>query len=174
LFSASLAHAQRVSVGVGIGVPVYGGPAYIGPQPVCTYGYYDYYPYACAPYGYYGPEWFSGGVFIGAGPWYGFRGRPGFYGRGFVNRDFDRGFRGRDFDRDRRGFDRGFRDDGRGRAFVGRAPAGNGFRSFSGGGAVRGGGGFNGGSRGGGFQGGGGARGGSSRGGGGGRGGGHR
>jgi len=28
------------------------------------------YPYACAPYGYYGPEWFSGGIFIGAGPWY--------------------------------------------------------------------------------------------------------
>jgi hypothetical protein len=24
----------------------------------------------CAPYGYYGPEWFTGGVFIGAGPWF--------------------------------------------------------------------------------------------------------
>jgi hypothetical protein len=176
LLSASLAHAQRVSVGVGIGVPVYAGPEYVGPAPVCTYGYYDYYPYACAPYGYYGPEWFSGGVFIGAGPWYGFRGRPGFFGRGFVDRDF----RGRDFDRDRdrgRDFDRGFRGNDRSRSFAGRAPAGNGFRGFSGGGA-RGGGGFSGGSRGGAFQGGGsfhgGGGGGGSRGGGGGHGGGHR
>jgi len=24
----------------------------------------------CAPYGYYGPSYFSGGVFIGAGPWF--------------------------------------------------------------------------------------------------------
>ena len=39
--------------------------------PVCEWGYYAYYPYACAPYGYYGPDWFYGGVFIGAGPWYG-------------------------------------------------------------------------------------------------------
>ena len=38
--------------------------------PVCPYGYYSYYPYACAPYGFYGPQWFVGGVFIGAGPWY--------------------------------------------------------------------------------------------------------
>jgi hypothetical protein len=42
----------------------------IGVAPECPYGYYDYAPYACAPYGYYGPEWFSGGVFIGAGPWF--------------------------------------------------------------------------------------------------------
>lgn len=42
----------------------------IGPEPGCPYGYYDYAPYNCAPYGYYGPEWFSGGVFIGAGPWF--------------------------------------------------------------------------------------------------------
>ena len=65
------AHAQSVAIGVGV------GPAYVAP-PVCAYGYYPYYPYACAPYGYYGPEWFSGGVFIGAGPWFhGFYGRPG-------------------------------------------------------------------------------------------------
>jgi len=38
-------------------------------EPMCPYGYYDYAPYACAPYGYYGPEWFTGGVFLGAGPW---------------------------------------------------------------------------------------------------------
>ena len=78
LFTAGFAHAQRFSVGVGVGGPVYAAPVY-GP-PVCTYGYYGYYPYACAPYGYYGPEWFSSGIFIGAGPWF----RGGFYGgRGF-------------------------------------------------------------------------------------------
>jgi hypothetical protein len=76
--------AQAATVGVAIGV----GPAYVGPAPVCPYGYFDYYPYACAPYGYYGPSWFSGGVFIGAGPWFhGFHGRPGFYaGRGNYGR----------------------------------------------------------------------------------------
>ena len=41
----------------------------IGAEPDCPYGYYDLAPYDCAPYGYYGPEWFNGGVFIGAGPW---------------------------------------------------------------------------------------------------------
>ena len=46
-----------------------------GSAPVCTYGYYGYYPYACAPYGYYGPDYFVGGIFIGAGPW--------FYGWGY-------------------------------------------------------------------------------------------
>src|SRR6516162_377453 len=35
----------------------------IGAAPVCPYGYFDYSPYDCAPYGYYGPEWFRGGVF---------------------------------------------------------------------------------------------------------------
>ena len=50
----------------------------IGPAPVCPYGYFDYAPYDCAPYGYYGPDWFSGGLFIGAGPW--FHGQRGFYG----------------------------------------------------------------------------------------------
>ena len=50
----------------------------IGVAPVCPYGYFDYPPYNCAPYGYYGPDWFTGGVFIGAGPWY--HGRDHFYG----------------------------------------------------------------------------------------------
>jgi hypothetical protein len=36
----------------------------------CPYGYYDTAPYGCAPYGYYGAEWFRAGVFIGAGPWF--------------------------------------------------------------------------------------------------------
>src|ERR1700760_2738675 len=57
----------------------------IGAAPVCPYGYFDYAPYDCAPYGYYGPDWFLGGVFIGAGPW--FHGPRGFYGH--VDNRFD-------------------------------------------------------------------------------------
>jgi len=53
----------------------------IGIAPDCPYGYYDVAPYDCAPSGYYGTEWFSGGVFIGAGPW--FHGPDNF--RGNVN-----------------------------------------------------------------------------------------
>jgi hypothetical protein len=77
------AAAPRAEAGVSIN---------IGPEPVCPYGYYDYPPYVCAPYGYYGPEWFSGGVFIGAGPW--FHGPAHFYGH--VDNRFDprRGYRG--------------------------------------------------------------------------------
>jgi hypothetical protein len=64
----------------------------IGVAPDCPYGYYDVAPYACAPAGYYGPEWFSGGVFIGAGPW--FHGSGEF--RGHVNNRFhpDHGYKG--------------------------------------------------------------------------------
>ena len=70
--------------------------------PVCPYGYYDYYPYGCAPtYGYYSPDYFYNGVFIGVGPWFGWgwgHGWPNGYREGFF-RDrgfFDRGFRGGD------------------------------------------------------------------------------
>src|ERR1700681_4121110 len=64
----------------------------IGAEPGCPYGYYDYAPYACAPDGYYGPEWFAGGIFIGAGPW--FHGPAGFHGH--VNNRFhpDHGYHG--------------------------------------------------------------------------------
>jgi len=64
----------------------------VGAAPDCPYGYYDVPPYACAPYGYYGPEWFVGGVFIGVGPW--FHGSADF--RGHVNNHFhpDHGYRG--------------------------------------------------------------------------------
>ena len=64
----------------------------IGPAPICPYGYYDFAPYNCAPYGYYGPDWFAGGVFLGAGPW--FHGPHGFYGH--VDNRFDprHGYRG--------------------------------------------------------------------------------
>src|ERR1700734_3783354 len=68
LFCGLTAHAPaQISVGVNL-----------GPAPICPYGYFDYAPYDCAPYGYYGPDWFTGGVFIGAGPW--FHGPHGFYG----------------------------------------------------------------------------------------------
>ena len=69
--SAPKAHSQ-VAVGIGY-------------EPQCPYGYFDYDPYHCAPYGYYGPEWFVEGVFIGAGPW--FHGPMGFSGN--VNNNFD-------------------------------------------------------------------------------------
>lgn len=123
LFCASFASAQRVYFGVGVG-PGYYGP--VNPPPVCNYGYYNYYPYACAPYGYYGPQWFVNGVFIGVGPWYhGYWRHPGygpeFYGRGYYGRGFYGGsFAGRGWDHDgfrglgfahegpgRGGFDRG-------------------------------------------------------------------
>jgi hypothetical protein len=71
--SAPAAKAQ-ISLGVNIGA-----------APACPYGYYDYAPYRCAPYGYYGPSWFNGGVFIGAGPW--FHGPAHFHG--YVNRAYD-------------------------------------------------------------------------------------
>jgi hypothetical protein len=141
---AGTASAQvRVGVGIGIG-PVHFGVG-VGAAPVCAYGYYPTYPYACAPVGYYGPQWFANGVFIGAGPWF-----HGFYGRpGFVGRPFPGGYWG-------------------GRAFVGRGPvavgrgpvyAGRGgfvrggavargpVGGFRGGAVMRGGGGFHGGGR---------------------------
>jgi hypothetical protein len=87
LLALPLAYSQAaVRVGVGIGV---GG--YAAGPPVCAYGYYPDYPYACVPYGYYGPNWFEGGVFIGAGPWYHGWGHP-YYGRGYG-----RGYEGRGY-----------------------------------------------------------------------------
>jgi hypothetical protein len=64
----------------------------IGVAPVCPYGYFDYAPYDCAPYGYYSPDWFIGGVFIGAGPW--FHGPRGFYGHVDNRWDPHNGYRG--------------------------------------------------------------------------------
>ena len=64
----------------------------IGPAPVCPYGYYEVPPYNCAPDGYYGPEWFSGGVFIGAGPW--FHGPEHFYGHVDHHLDYRKGYHG--------------------------------------------------------------------------------
>lgn len=90
LFAAGNANAQvRVGVGIGVG-PV--GVA-VGAAPVCAYGYYGYYPYACAPYGYYGPNYFVHGVFIGAGPWYrSYYGHPyyrhAYYGHGYTREGY--------------------------------------------------------------------------------------
>ena len=71
----------RVSAGVAVG------------PPVCPYGYYEAPPYNCAPDGYYGPEWFSGGVFIGAGPWY--HGADHFYGHVDLRLTIERAIGGR-------------------------------------------------------------------------------
>ena len=57
----------------------------LGVAPDCPYGYYDYVPYNCAPDGYFGPEWFNAGVFIGTGPW--FHGSNDFHGK--VDKSFD-------------------------------------------------------------------------------------
>jgi hypothetical protein len=77
------AHKTEAQVNVGIN---------IGAAPNCPYGYYDAAPYSCAPYGYYGPEWFTGGVFIGAGSW--FHGPDNF--QGHVNNSFhpEHGYKG--------------------------------------------------------------------------------
>lgn len=64
----------------------------IGVAPVCPYGYYEVPPYNCAPDGYYGPEWFAGGIFIGAGPWY--HGPGNFYGHVDHRLDFRKGYHG--------------------------------------------------------------------------------
>jgi len=150
---AVAAHAQ-VMWGVGVGPVLVAAPDDYSP-PVCDWGYYAYYPYACAPYGYYGPNWFYGGVFIGAGPWY----HRGWYGgRGWGGHGW--GARG-GYGRPTTG------GTGRGVTAPRGAPTargGFGGRSFSAGGRS---GGFSGGGRAGGF-------GGGHMGGGGGHGGGHR
>jgi hypothetical protein len=68
----ALAPAVRAQIVVDIGV-----------QPVCSYGYYDYAPYACAPYGFYGPGYFYNGIFLGMGPWAGWG-----YGHGWGDHRF--------------------------------------------------------------------------------------
>jgi hypothetical protein len=81
LLSAGSVAPAQVSVGIGIGV-----------APVCPYGYFDYAPYDCTPYGYYGPDWFINGLFIGAGPW--FHGPRGFYGHVDNRYDPHNGYHG--------------------------------------------------------------------------------
>ena len=74
-------HVARAQVSVQIGAP-----------PVCPYGYYEVPPYNCAPDGYYGPEWFNGGLFVGAGPW--FHGPDHFYGHVDHRFDYRHGYHG--------------------------------------------------------------------------------
>ena len=57
----------------------------IGAQPACSYGYYGYAPYQCAPMGYYGSGYFYNGVFIGMGPWSGYGYNHGWGGHRFVS-----------------------------------------------------------------------------------------
>src|ERR1700733_11738342 len=80
-FAVSSAPQAQAQVSVGIGV-----------APACPYGYYDTAPYGCAPYGYYGPEWFSGGAFVGAGPW--FHGGDNFQGQVNNRLHPDHGYKG--------------------------------------------------------------------------------
>ena len=125
-----LAYSQaEVRFGVGIGF----APGYVAGPPACAYGYYSDYPYACAPYGFYGPSYFVNGIFIGAGPWYhgysrsyyaspyygsSYYGRS-YYGRSYHGRSFpDRRFNDHDRD-DRRSFGRDRDRDDR-RSFGGR------------------------------------------------------
>ena len=99
-----LAYSQaQIGVSIGVGSGYYGGP------PVCTYGYY-------------GPNWFVGGVFIGARPWYG-----GYYGRGgwWPGGYYRGGYYGR------RGY--GYARGSYGRvAYGGRGYAGGGYRASAG------------------------------------------
>ena len=87
--------AAQVSINIGVGAPVAVAPVTVAP--VCPYGYFNYAPYACAPFGYYAPQWFVGGVFIGAGPWYGwgwghYHGPWGYYhGGGYHGGGYYRG-----------------------------------------------------------------------------------
>ena len=139
---AIYAQAQ-IAIGVQIG-PDYG---YYNPPPVCDFGYYPYYPFACAPYGYWGPDYFADGIFIGAGPWYRFYYvHPELYERWGYHRWHDRddwrwrdrdAWRGRDHDGDRFRGNREFHGD-RDRGFRGGG-------EFRGGEHFRGGGNFHGG-----------------------------
>ena len=56
---ATLALVPTVNAGVVISIN----------PPVCSYGYYEYPPYGCAPMGFYGPGYFYNGIFLGVGPW---------------------------------------------------------------------------------------------------------
>lgn len=109
LGTASAAHAQ-VNIGVNIGA-----------APVCPYGYFDYAPYECAPYGYYGPDWFLNGIFIGAGPW--FHGPRGFYGHVDNRYDPHYGYHGPFPERGAQPFDHFRGNEARdGQGHIGNAP----------------------------------------------------
>jgi hypothetical protein len=74
LAGLAMAPAAQAQIAVNIGV-----------QPVCSYGYYGYAPYQCAPVGYYGPGYFYNGVFLGMGPWGGWGYSHGWGSHRFVS-----------------------------------------------------------------------------------------
>ncbi|WP_174243120.1 hypothetical protein [Granulicella sp. L60] len=68
-----------------------------GPPPSCPYGYYNYAPYSCVPQGFYGPNYFYNGIFLGVGPWYHWGYNHGWGSRRFVpagGRGYGGGYRG--------------------------------------------------------------------------------
>jgi len=77
---ASLALAPSVSAQIAISIN----------PPVCSYGYYEYAPYGCAPMGFYGPGYFYNGIFLGVGPWANWG-----YGHGWGGHRFSNGGGGR-------------------------------------------------------------------------------
>jgi hypothetical protein len=77
---ASLALVPTANAQIAIGIN----------PPVCSYGYYEYAPYGCAPMGFYGPGYFFNGIFLGVGPW------PNWgYGHGWGGHRFSDGGGGR-------------------------------------------------------------------------------
>jgi pyruvate/2-oxoglutarate dehydrogenase complex dihydrolipoamide acyltransferase (E2) component len=79
LAGVAMAPAARAQVAIEVGI-----------QPVCSYGYYDYAPYECAPMGFYGPGYFYQGIFLGMGPWAGWG-----YGHGWGSHRFSESGGGR-------------------------------------------------------------------------------
>src|ERR1019366_3368881 len=77
---ASLALVPTVSAQIAISIN----------PPVCSYGYYEYAPYGCAPMGFYGPGYFYNGIFLGVGPWASWG-----YGHGWGDHRFSGGGGGR-------------------------------------------------------------------------------
>lgn len=157
----AVSSSAQVSVGVAVGAPVVAGTVTYGPlgpvgygPPDCAWGYYSYYPYACAPYGYYGPSWFASGVFIGVGPWYGWgwgHNHGGYYGHGWDHDHWGHGGYGGPHSTPYRGFNGGPGPRG---GYPVAHPGGGDRGGFNGGHPAAFGGGFHGGG-GGGFHGGG-------------------
>lgn len=74
LVGLAMAPTARAQISINIGV-----------QPTCSYGYYGYAPYGCAPRGYYGSSYFYNGVFVGMGLWSGYGYDHGWGSHRFVS-----------------------------------------------------------------------------------------
>lgn len=113
---------SRAQVSIGIGIGGYSEPAYVYGPPACAYGYYNYEPYACAPYGYYGPRWSHPGYYVRE-----------YYGRGYGYRGYGR----EGYERGRQGYEHegyGHGHEGHGYVGGGRGYAGGHARGGRGGG----------------------------------------